>query len=134
MTVLEETQTVRASRAAVWTGWIIGILPVFALVMSASMKLAHGQAVVEGFTKFGYPQRLLTILGLVELSCAILYLIPRTAVLGAILMTGYFGGAIATHVRMSDPMFVMPFLCGVLAWLGLFLRDHRLRALIPLRG
>jgi hypothetical protein len=133
MTTLEETKAVRVSHAAFWFGWIIGVLPVIALVMSASMKLAHGPEVVKGFKQFGYPEHLLLVLGIVELFCPILYLIPRTAVLGAILMTGYFGGAIATHVRMSDPMFIIPLILGVLTWLGLFLRDRRVRELIPLR-
>lgn len=88
---------------------------------------------MEGFTKFGYPESLLRVLGIVELTCTIIYLIPRTAVLGAILLTGYLGGATATHARVSDPSFVMPVICGVLIWLGLYLRDLRVRALIPLR-
>jgi hypothetical protein len=73
-------------------------------------------------------------LGITEVACTIIYLIPRTAVLGAILLTGYFGGATATHVRVGDPSFVGPVVLGVLVWLGLFLRDDRLRALIPLRS
>jgi uncharacterized membrane protein YphA (DoxX/SURF4 family) len=121
------------SRAALWSGWILSILPAFALVMSASMKLAKVPAVVEGFKKFDYPAHIVVPLGIVELSCAILFLIPRTAVLGAILVTGYFGGAIATHVRVSEPQFVTPLILGILTWLGLFLRDRRVRALIPLR-
>jgi len=76
---------------------------------------------------------MLLTLGIVEASCAILYLIPRTAVLGAILVTGYLGGAVATHARVGDPAFITPALLGVIAWLGLFLRDRRVRALIPLR-
>lgn len=133
MTLNYETPASRPSRAAFWIGWIISVLPVFAMVMSAFMKLSHGPAVVDGFKKFGYPEHLLTILGIVELSCAILYLIPPTAALGAILITGYLGGAVATHARLSDPHFILPFVLGVLAWLGLFLRDPRVRALIPFR-
>ena len=135
MTVYQETtRTARPSRIAIVAGWIISVLPVFAMVMSASMKLARVPAAVEGFKKFGYPDRILGVLGIVELTCAILYLIPRTAVLGAILVTGYLGGAVATHARVSDPMFVTPFILGVVTWLGLYLRDRRLRALIPLRS
>ncbi|HSU68020.1 MAG TPA: DoxX family protein [Tepidisphaeraceae bacterium] len=110
------------------------MLPVFALLFSAAMKLARPPAVIEGFHKFGYPDHLIRVLGVVELACAIIYLIPRTAVLGAVLCTGYLGGAVATHARMDDPQFVMPFLCGVLLWLGLFLRDRRLRELLPFRS
>ena len=135
MTTLSyQTPTVRTSRVAVWSGWIISVLPVLAMAMSAWMKLARVPAAVEGFRKFGYPDRVLQLLGVVELSCAILYLIPRTAVLGAILVTGYLGGAVATHARVSDPAFVMPFLLGVIAWLGLYLRDRRVRELVPLRS
>jgi uncharacterized membrane protein YhaH (DUF805 family) len=129
-----ETPVARRSRAAFWAGWIISVLPVLALFMSSAMKLAKVPAAVEGFKKFGYPEHLLLVLGIVELSCALIYLFPRTAVLGAILMTGYLGGAVATHVRIGDPGFVTPIICGVLVWLGLFLRDRRMRALVPLRG
>ena len=134
MTTTDAIPPARVSRAGFWIGWSISILPVFALAMSSYMKLARVPAAVEGFKKFGYPDRLILILGVVELSCAILYLIPQTAVLGAILVTGYFGGAIATHARVSEPQFVIPFILGILAWLGLFLRDRRVRALIPLRS
>jgi len=133
MTLNYEVPISRPSRTAFWIGWIISVLPVFAMVMSAAMKLAKVPAAVEGFKKFGYPEPLLMVLGIVELSCAVLYLIPSTAALGAILVTGYLGGAVATHARLSDPHFILPFLLGVLAWLGLFLRDRRVRALIPLR-
>ena len=121
------------SRAAILGGWIIGILPCLLLLFSAMMKLAKPPSVVEGMQKFGYPERLLLVLGIVELSCTIIYLIPRTAVLGAILLTGYLGGATATHARLLDPFFIMPIVCGVMVWLGLFLRDRRLRELLPLR-
>ena len=121
------------SGAAFWGGWIIGILPCLLLIFSAAMKLAKPPAVVQGFKQFGYPEKLLLVLGIIELTCTILYLIPRTAVLGAILLTGYLGGATATHARVLDPSFIMPVLCGVLLWLGLFLRDRRLRELLPLR-
>jgi hypothetical protein len=122
------------SKGALWAGRVISALPVFALLMSATMKFMRPPAVVEGFHKFGYPDRLLLVLGIVEVSCTIVYLIPQTAVLGAILLTGYLGGATATHVRIGDPGFITPVLCGVLVWVGLFLRDRRVRVLIPLRS
>jgi hypothetical protein len=134
MTVLAEPITPRASKASLIVGWILGILPVLLLLFSAAMKFARPSSVVEGFHKFGFTDPLIVPLGVVELACTILYLIPRTAVLGAVLLTGYFGGAIATQVRVGDPTFVMPALCGVLLWLGLFLRDRRLRVLLPLRS
>jgi hypothetical protein len=116
-----------------WAGRIISVLPVLLLVLSGILKLAKPPAVVEGFNKFGYPERLLLPLGIVEIGCTVVYLIPRTTVLGTILLTGYLGGATATHVRMSDPSFIMPVLAGMLVWLGLLLREQRLRPLIPLR-
>jgi hypothetical protein len=107
-------------------------LPVLMLTMSAVMKLLKPPPVVEGFAHLGYPESLALALGIVELSCAVLYVIPRTSVLGAILLTGYLGGATATHVRIGEPFFI-PVVLGVLVWGGLYLRDPRLRALIPLR-
>jgi len=117
----------------VWAGSIVGALPVVAMVMSSAMKLARQPQVIELFVgKFGYPESTLGALAVVELSCAVLYAIPRTAVLGAILMTGYLGGAVATHVRVGE-VFAIPLLLGILAWVGLYLRDPRLHALVPLR-
>jgi hypothetical protein len=117
-----------------WTGRVLSALPVLALLMSASMKLAHGAPAVEMFvSKFGYQASVLTTLGVLELLCTAIYVIPRTRVLGAILLTGYLGGAVATHVRVSDP-FVAPLLLGVLLWAGLYLLDPRVPALIPLRS
>jgi hypothetical protein len=82
--------------------------------------------------KFGYPPATLPIFGILEVTCVVIYLIPRTAILGAILLTGYLGGAIATHARVGDP-FVIPLILGVVVWAGLYVRDERLRSLIPLR-
>ena len=87
---------------------------------------------VEGFAKYGYPAGAVLGLGIVELACTLAYVFPPTAVLGAILLTGYLGGAVATHVQKSEPWF-FPVIFGVLVWLGLVLRDPRLRALVPLR-
>jgi len=107
-------------------------LPVLMLLFSAAMKFANPPPVVEGFGKLGWPENLAFGLGVVELACTIIYIIPRTAVLGAILVTAYLGGAVATHVRIGDP-FIGPIIFGVFIWGGLFLRDARVRALIPLR-
>ena len=101
--------------------------------MSAAMKFAKPAAVIEGFEKLGWPARYAIGLGILEVACTIVYLIPRTAMLGAILVTGYLGGAVATHVRAGEA-FYGPAILGVLAWLGLYLRDARVRALIPLRA
>jgi len=115
-----------------WAGRIISALPVLILVVSAVMKFVKPAALTEGFAHLGYDTRLALGLGIVELSCTLLYVIPWTSVLGAVLLTGYFGGAIATHLRVGDQIFG-PLVLGVLVWLGLFLREARLRALLPLR-
>jgi uncharacterized membrane protein YphA (DoxX/SURF4 family) len=120
------------SKAAGITGWILGILPMPLLALSAFMKLTLPPQVVEGFEKQGWPTTVALPLGIVELACCALYLIPQTAVLGAILLTGYLGGAIATHVRVSEPFWI-PALIGVVLWIGLYLRDPRLRVLAPIR-
>ncbi|HWA09587.1 MAG TPA: DoxX family protein [Opitutaceae bacterium] len=121
------------SKAALWTGRILSLIPVLMLLLSAVMKLARPPAVLEGFAKFGWSADIIVALGILELACTIIYLIPRTAVLGAILVTGYLGGAIATTVRVGDPSWVLTALLGVFVWGGLYLRDPRLRALIPLQ-
>jgi hypothetical protein len=122
------------SRKAIWTGRIISTLPVLMLLFSGTLKLAKPPAVIDGFKKFGYPEWEIPILGIVEITCTIIYLIPRTSVIGAILLTGYLGGATATHARVADPAFIGPVIAGILVWLGLLLREKRLRPLLPLRS
>jgi hypothetical protein len=121
------------SKALFWTGWVLTALPVPLLALSAAMKFMQPPEVAEGNAHLGWPMHLCVPLGIVELSCVALYLFPRTAVLGAILLTGYLGGATGTHVRVGDPWFVPPLL-GVIAWLGLWCRDARVRALAPWRS
>jgi hypothetical protein len=126
--------TAPVSKKMLWTGRVISALPVLLLLFSASLKLTKSAGVVEGFKKFGYPEWEIMVLGIIELTCTVLYVIPVTSVLGAILLTGYLGGATATHARISDPSFIMPVIAGVLVWLGLLLRESRLRPLLPLRS
>jgi hypothetical protein len=121
-----------ATMRQVWAGRIVSALPVLMLLMSGVMKLIKPAAVVESFAHLGYSDSLALPLGIVELACTVLYIVPQTAVLGAILLTGYLGGAVTTHLRIDEP-FIGPIVLGALIWLGLFLRDPRLRALIPLR-
>ena len=117
-----------------WVGWALSALPILAMTASGAMKLSHQGMVVENFVgKLGYPLGTLTGIGVLELTCIALYAIPRTRVLGAVLLTGYLGGAVATHVRIGEP-FVIPLVLGVLAWLGLYLRDEKVRELNPLLG
>lgn len=113
-------------------GRIVSALPVLMLLFSAAMKLVKATPVLEGFARFGYPESVAVGIGVVELLCVALCVLPRTSVLGAILLTGYLGGAIATHVRIGEP-FIGPLLLGLLIWGGLYLRDARLPELIPLR-
>lgn len=122
----------RASRAVTWVSYIISAIPVVMMTFSAVLKF-FPSAVGEGFEQLGWPLGLAKTLAAVELGCVIVYLIPRSAVLGAVLIAGYLGGATATHVRVSDISFFAPFLLGVLAWLGLWLREPRLQALLPFR-
>jgi uncharacterized protein YndB with AHSA1/START domain len=114
-----------------WIGWIISILPALALIASGSLKVMNIKP--EGSPDTGWSESAMFGLGIVEIGSALLYLFPPTAVLGAIVMTGYLGGATATHVRIGDPMIYLPIIVGVLAWFGLLLRDTRLRAILPWR-
>lgn len=122
----------KPSKTMFWIGWVISILPVGMLLLSAAMKFMKPPQVSEGMAKFGYPESVVTPLGVVELTCTVLYLFPRTAVLGAILLTGYLGGATATHVRVSDAYYT-PILLGAALWLGLLMREPRLWPLLPIR-
>ena len=122
-----------ASKALIWMGWLLSVLPSLMLLFSGSMKLVKPEDVVKGFEHLGYPEHLALTLGIVEIGCTLVYLIPRTSVLGAILLTGYLGGAIATHVRVLEMQFLVPLVLGVFIWGGLFLRDPQVCALIPVR-
>jgi hypothetical protein len=128
-----DPQTAPVSKPMLWAGRVLSALPVLVLLMSGTMIFVKPPGFAEGFAKFGYPEHLALPLGIVELACTVLYVIPRTSVLGAILLTGYLGGATATHVRVQDAFFI-PIVLGVFVWLGLYLRDPRLRALVPLRS
>jgi hypothetical protein len=131
-----DAQSVPLSKGRLWTGRIMSALPALFLLIDGVGKLVKPAPVVQGTLQLGYPESVLLGLGIVLLSCTVLYVIPRTAVLGAILLTGYLGGAVATHVRVGSPLFshiLFPVYLAVLLWGGLYLRDGRLRALIPLR-
>ncbi|MBI5608460.1 MAG: DoxX family protein [Deltaproteobacteria bacterium] len=117
-----------------WIGRVLTALPTAAFLASGTMKLMGGADGLKMFVeKFGYPASALAPIGAVELTCAALYAIPRTSALGAVLLTGYLGGAVATHVRVGDP-FVAPVIFGVVVWAGLYFRDARVRAVLPLRA
>jgi len=129
-----DIRTTPASKKKLWAGRIISALPVLLLLFSGVMKLMKPPSVLQGMAAYGYPESLIVVIGLLEIACTVIYTIPRTSILGAILLTGYLGGATATNVRVGNPAFIMTVILGVLAWVGLFLRDDRLRAFLPLRS
>ena len=123
------------SKGMLWGGRIMSALPALFLLVDGAMKLMKPEVVVKTTVELGYGEAVILPLGVVLLACTILYVVPRTAVLGAILLTGYLGGAVATHVRAGQGPFeiLFPVLFGALLWGGLVLRDARLRTLLPLR-
>jgi len=117
----------------VWLGRVLSGLAVLFLAFDAGIKLTRLPMAIQGTTDLGYPASVVLPLGLIQLVCLVIYLIPRTSVLGAILWTGYLGGAIATHVRLGNPLFthqLFPIYVAALLWGGLYLRDPRVRALL----
>jgi hypothetical protein len=124
---------VPTSKGMLLTGRILSGLIVAFILLVTSYGLLKPEMSRQGMRDMGYPDSAATPIGIAFLVSTLLYAIPRTSVLGAILLTGYFGGAVATHVRVNDPKFVVPLLFGMLTWLGIYLRDARLRALLPLR-
>jgi hypothetical protein len=130
-------KTAPASKTSLWAGRIISGLVVLCMLFDSSIKLIKLAPAVEGTARLGYPVSLVLPLGIVLFVSTVVYAIPRTSILGAILLTGYLGGAVASNVRVSNPLFgyvLFPVYVGVLLWGGLYLRDLRLRALIPLRS
>jgi hypothetical protein len=129
------TPTIAVSKGEHWTGLIMSALPSLFLLVDGAMKLVKPAIVVETTVQLGYSESVILGLGIVLLASTVLYLVPPTSVLGAILLTGYLGGAVATHVRVSAGLFeiLFPVIVGALLWGGLFLRERRLRELIPLR-
>jgi hypothetical protein len=126
-----DTRTQTASKRSRWAGRILSGLAVLFLAWDGTIKLMALAPVTEAFIRLGYPLTVATTIGILELFCLALYVIPRTSVLGAVLLTGFLGGAIATHVRVEDPLFshtLFPIYVSVLIWGGLWLRDGRLRA------
>jgi hypothetical protein len=125
---------VSVSNARIWIGRLLSAAPSLFLLVDGAMKLPKPGFVVEATVRLGYPESVIPYLGIVLLACTVLYLVPVTSVLGAILLTGYLGGAVATHVRVGDDLFsvVFPILIGALLWGGLVLRNPRLAELVPL--
>ena len=120
-----------------WPGRVLTAVPVLFLAFDVTIKLMRIQPVVDSFTQLGIPVELARVVGTVELICLVLYCIPRTAVLGATLLTGYLGGAVLTHLRIGSPLLshtLFPIYVGIMLLGALWLRDLRVRALIPLRA
>jgi hypothetical protein len=133
------SQTAPLPGAAIWTGRVMSGLVILFMIFDASLKLIPLAVVTDSMIELGYPPStgLARGLAIVILVCTALYAFPRTAVLGAILLTGYLGGAMASHLRIGSPLFshlLFGFYLGLLVWGGLFLRDARVRALVPLRS
>ena len=134
---MQSAKIAPASKKMLWTGRIMSILVVLFLTFDAIVKLMRLPPDVEATARLGYPVSIVFPLGIVLLACVVLYAIPRTSFLGAILLTAYLGGAVATNVRVSNPLFgyiLFPVYVALLLWGGLYLRDERLRALMPLRS
>jgi hypothetical protein len=128
------TEAAATSKGMLWTGRILSGLFVAFLSLTTLIGFLKPEMGRKGMHDMGYPESVGTPIGIALVASLVLYAIPRTAVLGAILITGYMGGATATHVRLEQPVFIVPVLFAALAWLGIYLRDSRLRAILPLRS
>ena len=124
------------STRQLWIGRVLSSLAVLFLLFDSAGKLFEVQPVIDGTLQLGYPRDIVFTLGVVLLSCVLVYLIPRTSVLGALLLTAYLGGAVATHVRVENPLFshvLFPTYVAAFLWGGLILRDPRVRVVLPVR-
>lgn len=131
------TESLVPAKTRPWAGYVISGLPVLFLLADAFGKLIKPEPVVAATLELGYQESVIVPLGFVLLVCTILYAVPRTAVLGAILLTGYLGGTVATHTRIGNPVFshmLFGVYIGIFLWLGLYLRDPRIRELLPFTG
>jgi hypothetical protein len=128
----ERAEEMAMNGKVVWTGRMISALACLLFVFSAVMKLKGGPELLQGLGHLGLPERMIVPLAILELACVAIYAVSATSILGAILLTGYMGGAICTYWRVGDP-FVVQVVLGIAIWLGLYLREERLKGLIPLR-
>jgi hypothetical protein len=129
------TSSEAVSKGQRWTGYVLSGIGVLFLTMDTAFKLVASTMAAEATEQLGYPARLVSVIGVIEAVLLVLYLIPRTSVFGALLWTGYLGGAVATHFRLGNPLFthqLFPIYIATLLWLGLWLRDRRLRQVLPL--
>ncbi len=129
-------ENIPISKSKLWTSYALSGIAVLFLIFDTGIKIMRESHAVEGTVQLGYPDSAVVTLGIIEAVCLILYLIPRTSIFGMILMTGYLGGAVATHVRLGNPLFshiLFSVYIAILLWGGLYLREQRLRELIPFR-
>ena len=132
--MVRERDVTPIQRTVLWTGRVISILPVLVLLVSARLKLTHDSTYTAEWVRIGYAPSALTGIGILQLALVTLYVIPSTAVLGTVLLTGYLGGAIAAYVRLGEPLpLLVPLSTALLAWAGIYIREDRLRSLLPLR-
>ena len=124
------------TRTTMWTGRVLSALAVIFLAFDGSIKLMKLPVVIDATAQLGFPQDSILVMGLLLVACTLLYVIPRTSVVGAVLLTGYLGGAVAAQMRVGHPAFevIFPIIVGSIVWTGLFMRDQRVRALIAARG
>jgi hypothetical protein len=127
------TQAIPLSQGMIWTGRVITALVALFLIFDSAVKLLKTPQAVQGTVQLGYPESTIVPIGITLLVSLVLYLIPRTSILGAILLTGYLGGATTSMVRVSSSWILFPVFIGLLAWAGIYFRDPQLRALIPFR-
>ncbi len=129
----ESTNGGSKGKALYWTGWVLGGLPALGMLAGGTFGLLNLEKVTEDMGKMGYPGNSILPMLVAQLASVLLYLCPWTSVLGAILLTGYLGGAVATHVVAKDGLWWVPVIVGVVFWVGLVLREPRLRSLTPIR-
>ena len=133
--LLLAARTLEVSTGRIWAGWIISGLTAAFMLFDAAGKFTKPKQVVDAFAHIGWPIQLSSAVGTILLACTVLYVVPQTSVLGAILLTGYLGGAVATNLRLASPLLthtLFPVYFGVLSWVGLWLRQPRLEAVFPL--
>lgn len=129
-----ELQTNAKDRVMVWVGRVLSVLIVPPMVMGAIMSFRLPPEIVKNFEAMGWPTSVAATIGVLNLASLAIFLVPQTAVLGVILLTGYFGGAVATHLRVGEnAKCVVPVVFGIIVWLAIYLREPRLRAILPWR-
>ena len=131
-----ESKTTADSKKKLWIGRILSTISILFLLFDSIPKIIRIEPVVEATIKLGYPDHIISVIGIILFVCILLYIIPRTTILGAILLTGYLGGAVATQVRIESPLFshiLFPVYLGILLWGGIYLRNEVLKTLITLR-